>query len=393
MVSSFNNFSFSPFPSIYFGAGSIHQLARITNNSNERVLLVTGKSSFEQHAVGSTIQSILKSNKLKYHCYQISGEPSPSVIDEAISTFTAKKISTVIAVGGGSVMDSGKAVAAMFCQKGSVKDYLEGVGIKEPSGKRIKLIAIPTTSGTGSEATKNAVISEFGPTGFKKSLRHDNYVPDIAIIDPVLMLGCPPDITAYSGMDAFTQLLESYISTKSNPLTDALAISGLERIAKSLKKAFENGNDLESRSDMAYAALLSGITLANAGLGLVHGFAQPLGSLFTIPHGIVCGTMMPVVNRLTVSKLRSSKKNEEVLNKYSSIGILFSKGKGRNQDFYIDLLIEIIDEYSDLFKIPKLSLFGVKEENFKEIIEKVEMKNHPVSTTNDELVKILIERL
>jgi len=388
MVKPIENFSFTQLPRIFFGPGTIKQLSNLLN-AGGKVLLVTGKKSFDTNNVGLRVMSLLKSSDIGFLRYTISGEPSPVDIDKAIKTFATESITTVISIGGGSVIDAGKAIAAMFCEVGSIRDYLEGIGTKKPSGKRLKLVAIPTTSGTGSEATKNAVISEFGQNGFKKSLRHDNFIPDAAIVDPELIVGCPSNITGSSGMDAFTQLLESYLSVKSNPITDSLAFSGLEYIAGSLKKAYSDGHDIYARTNMAYAALMSGVCLANAGLGLVHGFAQPLGSLFPMPHGTVCGTMMSAVNRQTVIKLKAENDGFGSLKKYAAVGKLFSQQENMDDNYYINILLDTIDEYSETFKIARLSDFGITKNDFGSITERTEMKNHPVNFTNDELDKIL----
>ena len=202
-------------------------------------------------------------------------------------------------------MDAGKAIAAMLPLHEPVKNYLEGVGTRSHPGVKLPFIAVPTTAGTGSEAAKNAVLSETGEKGYKRSLRHNNFVPNVAVIDPILTLSCPPATTAASGMDAFTQLLESYLSTAGNPITDALAYEGLRQVSGNLLHAFRSGDDLNARIGMALAAFLSGLTLTNAGLGLVHGFAASIGGYFPIAHGVICSSMMPAVNRVTVRRLRS----------------------------------------------------------------------------------------
>lgn len=392
MVNTVSAFKIARIPLLYFGSGSIGNLPKCVGGYGNRILLVTGKNSFDREEVGSAVMKCLSVKEFKAHRYTVSGEPSPGVIDKAAEAFRVKNIDVVVAVGGGSVMDAGKAIAAMLCEEGTITDYLEGVGTKSPTGKKLPLIAVPTTSGTGSEATKNAVISKMGSKGFKKSLRHENYVPDIAIVDPELTMGCPSGITAYSGMDAFTQLMESFLSVASNPFTDALALSGLERVARSLQKAVHKGKDIEARTDMAYAAMLSGITLANAGLGVIHGFAQPLGSFFPVPHGVVCGTLMGAVNRKTVEKLTLAGLTD-ILDKYATIGKLFFKGRERTEANYTTLLLDIIDGYIEEFELPHFSKYGIKESDFEKIINATGLKNHPIPLDNEDLRIILKERL
>jgi alcohol dehydrogenase class IV len=291
------------------------------------------------------------------------------------------------------VLDAGKAIAAMLKTSGAVKDYLEGVGTQNPPGSTLPFIALPTTSGTGSEATKNAVLSEVGAQGFKKSLRHNNFVPDIALVDPELTLNCPPSITASSGMDAFTQLLESYVSTKANAMTDALAMSGLERIRKSLRKAYEDSENIAARADVAYASLLSGITLANAGLGVVHGFASSIGGFFQIPHGVVCGSLMGPANHVTLEKLRKEGNKTEVLAKYATVGKLFSKAAGKSEAYYADALITLIEEWTAIMKIPKLSAYGIGQEDVTKIVGATGNKNNPVALDQAELAAVLEARM
>ena len=393
MVDPIPSFTLAKLPALYFGNGAINRLDKFIPAFGSHVLLVTGGGSYEKIGLKDTVEKLFKSGGLHSIRYPISGEPSPEVIDRGVEICKDRNIELVVAIGGGSVLDAGKALAAMLTESGSVKSFLEDVGTQKPSGKRLPLIAIPTTVGTGSEATKNAVISEIGKQGFKKSLRHDNYVPDIAIVDPELTHSCPPELTAYSGMDAFTQLLESYLSVKANPITDALALSGIEAVGRSLKKAFNNGFESDARADMAYAAYLSGITLANAGLGVIHGYAQPLGSLFPTHHGIVCGTLMGVVNRYSVKKLREEDPSHWALKKYAVAGRVFSGQVALSDEKAIDSLLEEIDRLTEELNIPNLSNLNIGEEELNIIAEQTSLKNHPVNLTKEELKQILRERI
>lgn len=387
------DFTFSHTPKIHFGLNSCSKIADEILSFGKNILLVTGDRSYSHTHIQSTIENYLLREDLSWSRYIVSGEPSPLVVDNAMKEYREKQIDAVVAIGGGSVIDAGKAIAAMIKEEGGVKEYLESVGTKKPSGNRLPLIVLPTTSGTGTEATKNAVISEIGQDGFKKSLRHENYVPDVAIVDPGLTMECSPEITAYSGMDAFTQLLESYISSKATPITDKLAISGLEAVARSLKIAFIDGNNTEARTDMSYAALLSGITLANAGLGVIHGFAQPLGSFFPIPHGVVCGTLLGSVNRLTIKRLKHNSPTALVLEKYANIGRIFASNRNLKSEQAVYILSEEIDQLTEVLHIPRLGKYGVKENNFDTIISHTGLKNHPVDLSSDDLRQILSQRL
>lgn len=393
MVGQIHSMNLATQPKIVFGAGSIQQIGKLAKNTGEKVLLVTGGRSWEESTTKDLVEKLLSAAGLSWEQYPITGEPSPDIVDQAVEQYKSFKPDQVIAIGGGSVLDAGKAIAAMFCEDGSVKNYLEGVGDQLPSGKRLGLIAIPTTSGTGSEATKNAVISELGKNGFKKSLRHEKYVPDLALVDPALTLSCSVKQSCASGMDAFTQLLESYISTAANDYTDALALSGLKAISRSLPELHIHTDKLEARTDMSYAAMLSGITLANAGLGIVHGFAQPLGSLFPVPHGIVCAGLMGAVNRVSLQKISKDPTQDLTLKKYASIGRLFLTDGGLTDTHYASLLIEKIDQMTEVFEIPKFSVFGVSLQDIPEIIAQTGHKNHPVKLAEEELSQILKERI
>ncbi|HPR33337.1 MAG TPA: iron-containing alcohol dehydrogenase, partial [Prolixibacteraceae bacterium] len=285
-----NDFSFSTIPELVFGTGTFRLLPRMLERYGRHFLLVTGQRSFRESIPAQHFFSDMKNRGFQWSEISVHGEPSAEQIDFAVQQIRPNLPDAVVAIGGGSVIDAGKALAAMLVSPLPVEHYLEGVGNQAPPGNKLPFVAVPTTAGTGSEATKNAVLSRVGEKGYKSSLRHDRYIPDQALIDPELQLSCPFRLTACSGMDAFSQLLESYLSTKASPLTDALALEGLRNVSESLAR-FSNDslNDRIFRSKMAYAAWLSGITLANAGLGTVHGFAGSIGARFAIPHGTVCG--------------------------------------------------------------------------------------------------------
>lgn len=387
-------FNFSNTPKLYFGEGSFNKITEIILNYGNKILLILGGKSFQKSAYYIELEEKLKDNDISYYVENIKGEPSPDVIDEITEKYRNQNIECVVSIGGGSVMDVGKSISAMLTKTGSVKEYLEGIGTKQHDGKKISFIAIPTTSGTGSEATKNAVLSEIGDRGFKKSLRHDNFVPDSVVIDPKLMMSCPKYVTAASGMDAFSQLIEGYLSTESSPMTDALALSGLRHIKEGLLKSYETGTDIDARSKVAYASYLSGIVLANAGLGTVHGFASSIGGYFNIPHGVVCGTLVGELIKINIRKLKESKEDNKIYSeKYAEIGRLFSGQENLETDPACKALISEVSRLIEFMKIPRLGEFGIREEHFNKIIGLTKNKNNPIKLTKDELKEMLINRL
>lgn len=390
MISSFH---FSSLPRIIFGPGKRAELPAQVARYGDTVLLVTGTTSIHFSGHGDEIISSLRENGNTLYQESIGSEPSPQMVDDITEKYRGSGIKVVVAVGGGSVMDAGKAISAMLLVDDSVKNYLEGVGSKEHPGNKIPFIAMPTTSGTGSEMTKNAVLSEIGEQGFKKSLRHDNFIPDAAIIDPEMMLTCPPGLTATSGMDAFTQLLESYLSKQSNPMTDALALHGLKLIKRNLLRAFLEGeNNLEARSGMALAAMFSGITLAHAGLGLVHGFASPFGAHCNIPHGSVCGTLMSTVNSMTIDKIIDNKKNT-AYNKYLIVSKIFSDFKYKEDKEYLLAFKDKLEHISNVLEIPPLDPEKVNAGVIRKIVDETSHKHHPVTFSDEELELIIRKRL
>ncbi|MDC7219143.1 MAG: iron-containing alcohol dehydrogenase [Spirochaetales bacterium] len=377
---------------LIFGWGERKQLSSLIQEfPSGGIALFTGKTVASSEAGREVIEAVEKAGKVSRHA--LSGEPSPAVVDEAAAQCRKEKVSLVIAMGGGSVIDAAKAVAALCCEEGSVKDYLEGVGTKKPSGKTLPLIAMPTTSGTGSEATANAVITDRAG-GYKKSLRHNNYIPEIALVDPELTLSCPRSVTAACGMDAFCQLLESYFSTKASVLTDTLAFEGLIRIVRSLKQLCgDQADSPEYRSDMAYAAYLSGITLTNAGLGTVHGMAGPMGGLHDIPHGAACGLLLKPVMELTLKKIAVKWQSDRWEQKVKRVARLFS---GTNVSGYtegVESLIGSLDAWQNQFDLKPLGHYGIKEDDLGKIIIHSGNKNNPYELTVEEMEEVLLSLL
>ena len=382
-----NEFQFARIPKIHFGPGSISLLPGILSHFGTRILIVASKT-YSKTTSFPLLLNELRKQALQPEVVDLSGEPSPLFVDTVVQQTGPSQPDVVVSIGGGSIVDAGKAISAMIPQEGSVRDFLEGVGIRKHTGQKIPFIAIPTTAGTGSEATKNAVLSETGPEGFKKSLRHDNFVPDITIVDPELTRSCPADISMPVGMDAFTQLLEAFTSTHASPITDALAYSGMARVVESLPQVFKDPDNLEARTDMAYAALMSGITLANAGLGIVHGFASAIGGMFPIPHGVVCGALLAPATRINIAKLKQSEANPVSLRKYVETGKLFSDEQ-KSDDYFLKVLVEKLFEWTTTFNIPKLRMYGVTDGDFDRIISGTTLKNNPVELSRDELMQIL----
>lgn len=384
------SFRLAPTPKIIFGIGKIKTLPEELSQWGSRALIVTGHQSFCNSTLGKEFFSELEYMRISYKVESVQGEPSPEQINNLVMRHRAQLPDVVVALGGGSVMDAGKAISAMLPIEGRIEDYLEDVGKLQHPGTKIPFVAVPTTAGTGSETTANAVITCTNGQCFKKSLRHENLVPNLALVDPQLTFNLPPVQTATTGMDTFTQLLESYLSTTNNAHTDLLALEGIRRVVANLQTANRNGTDGQARSSMSYAAMVSGITLSSAGLGLVHGFAQPLGCLFQIPHGIVCSIMMKPVNQATITKIFRKEKSATLL-KYEKIGQLIDP---QSEGFEaINTFLAYLDELNHEFTIPKLGDYGISESQFAKIIERTSHKMHPVHFTDTELYEILLRSL
>jgi len=387
------SFQFSKLPLIYFGPGQIKLVPGLIKRYGSVIILVTDQKSFINSSYAAELFSSFLNQGIQYHHVVISREPSDESIDSAVRMYSHNKVDAVVSIGGGSVMDAGKAISAMMYKQEPVRKFLESIGTSEHPGTKIPFIAMPTTAGTGSETTKNAVISEIGENGFKKSLRHDNLVPDIAIIDPELTISCPKDITAASGMDCFTQLTEAYLSDKAGKYTDALAWEGLLEIKSSLVQCYQQGDDIRARSGMSFAALTSGICLANAGLGVVHGFASSIGGMFNIPHGVLCGTLMAAANAITIRELRKNHRNHDALRKYVRLGKLFMDSEDKSDEYYVDGFVNFLRDLTYEMQLPGLKSYGIEEKHIKRICQITINKNNPVKLSPEDMAEIIRERL
>jgi len=391
-------FSVARLPEIRFGAGRVKEVAEVVASFGTTALLVTGGQSFVSTPQWSALISTLDALGIAWQSLRVTQEPSPQLVDEAVARYRDTGIQVVVGIGGGSVLDAAKAIAGLLVCGNSVMDYLEGVGRGlSYKGPAVPLVAVPTTAGTGSEATKNAVLSVQGIEGFKKSFRHEALVPRVAIIDPELLVSCPKHLIASNGLDAFTQLLESYVSLNASPLTDALALSGLEAFEDGFWAAWETGHPqaADGLGSIAYASLMSGITLAQAGLGSVHGLASPLGAYFPIPHGVVCGTLVAEATAANIDALRQREPHAPALRKYANVARLLT-GRQDADAAACDALVELLRAWCERLQLPRLSHFGMAREHVDMVVDNSRggsMRTNPIVLEPAELARVLLSRL
>ena len=393
-------FSTARLPRIVFGEGRLAELPELVTSYGRRALLVIGSRFFAASPLFADVLEALAAAGVKCDHVEIAAEPSPAIVDQAVARFRPDRIEVVVAIGGGSVLDAAKAIAGLLPTGQSVLDHLEEVGRGIPyRGPALPLIAAPTTAGTGSEATRNAVISAPGRDGFKRSFRHDLLVPQVALVDPQLTWTCPSDVTAASGMDAITQLLEAYVSPNASPFTDPLATAGLAAAGPALVDAARAGAAPEgrpARSAMAYAALLSGICLAQAGLGAVHGLASPLGAFFPIPHGAACGTLVAAATAANIAALGDRAPGHAALSRYAEAGrALAGCGISDPEAARCDL-IQRLARWTEELGMPRLGAYGVESQHVPWIVRHSRagsMKTNPIELTDEELASILYQRL
>ena len=382
-------FEFATAGRIIFGPGVIDELGELVSGWGQRVLLVTGRHP----ARSQRALSLLAGMGLDVELFRVSREPTVDMIADGVERARAHRSEMVVGCGGGSVLDAGKAIAALLTNGGVPLDYLEVVGKGKPIlNPSAPYVAIPTTAGTGAEVTRNAVLA-VPEQRVKVSMRSQWLLPRVALVDPGLTHSMPPGVTASTGLDALTQLIEPYVSRLANPLTDAVCREGLVRAGRSLRRAYTNGSDAQAREDMALASLCGGLALANAKLGAVHGFAGVLGGMYEIPHGIICGRLLPSVVTVNVRALQSRVPDHRALQRYREIGMWLT-GRAEAQ---IEDAVQWILDTCDLFQIPGLASYGVARSDFPTIVAKARrsssMKGNPIQLTEQELLQILEQAL
>lgn len=381
-------FEFATAGRIIFGPGTLRNAGPVIKSGGRRPLVVTGRNV--QRA--EPLLQLLRENNVEGATFSVAGEPKIQTVRDGVALAKKEHCDWVIGIGGGSVLDAGKAIAAMMTNEGDVLDYLEIIGQGRALKNSAQFMAIPTTAGTGSEVTRNAVLAS-PEHHLKVSLRSAKMLPAIALIDPELTYDLPPGITASTGLDALTQLIEPYVCSRANPMTDALCIEGIRRVARSFRRAVENGKDAKAREDMCVASLFGGMSLANAGLGAVHGFAGPIGGMFSAPHGEICAALLPDVMEMNLRALREREPGNVAIGRYDDIARILT-GKDRAD---IGAGIHWIRGLVHDFKIPRLGVHGIKPEHTAEIVKNAmnasSMKANPIALSEAELGEILLRAI
>jgi len=382
-------FEFATATRIIFGPGTLKEIGPIAAEMGSRALVVTGSSPER----AQMLLDDLTAQGVEPTVFAVPGEPTTHLVSGGTEKARHAGCDVVIGFGGGSAIDAGKAIAALLANGGEPLDYLEVIGKGQPLAKPPgPCIAVPTTAGTGSEVTKNAVLAS-PEHRVKVSLRSNLTLPRLAMVDPELTYSVPPEITASTGLDALTQVIEPYVSNKANPLTDAICREGIRRGARSLRRAFENGADVAAREDMAITSLFGGLALANAKLGAVHGFAGPMGGMFHAPHGAICGRLLPYVMAANVQALQERGQGNAALHRYDEVAqLLIGTPRATAHDgvSWVQALCAALD-------VPPLSTYGVTAGDFPLIIEKAakssSMKGNPIALTAKEMEEILRQAL
>ena len=378
-------FEFISVPRLRFGPGTFDEIGAMVRECGRRAIVVGGRSPGRANRVVERLNQAGVSSCT----FSVPTEPDVECATKGAEAAREFRADVVVGVGGGSAIDAAKAIAALAVNSGDPRDYLEVVGRGRPlATSPLPTIAIPTTAGTGSEVTKNAVLT-VPERRVKVSLRSPSMLPRVAVVDPLLTLQLPPDLTASTGLDALTQLIESYVSTRANVITDAICLEGLRRAARSLRPAVEEGGNLEVRTEMSLASVLGGMALANGGLGAVHGFAGTLGGLLGAPHGALCAALLPGVLRGNLQALESRAPASPSRERFDALGPLLTGRPTARAADAIDWVASLVES----FRIPSLRTYGLTNADTGPVVEQAaqssSMKANPIVLTADELTRIL----
>ncbi len=382
-------FEFATATRIIFGAGTLKQIGPIAAEMGRRPFVVTGRSP----ALARSLLDVLAVQGMDCATFSVPGEPSTDIVQSGVHQMRLAACDLVISIGGGSVVDTGKAIAALMTNPGDLLDYLEVIGKgRALTQASAPFIAIPTTAGTGAEVTRNAVLAS-PEHHVKVSLRSSLMLPRLALLDPELTTSLPPELTASTGLDALTQVIEPFVSARANPMADAFCREGMRRAARSLRRAYEHGDDASAREDMSLASLFGGLALANAGLGAVHGFAGVIGGMFAAPHGAICARLLPHVMEVNLRALEERAPEGDALHRYDEIAqILTGKDEASAMDG-----VAWVRELCEALHIPPLATYGMRPADWPAVIEKSivasSMKGNPIQPSADKLGEILARAL
>jgi alcohol dehydrogenase class IV len=378
-------FEFTTAARILFGRGKLIEVGPIASGIGGKALVVLGNSPERAQPLFDE----LRTHSIDHVLFRIPSEPTTDIALAGVSFARQNRCSMVISIGGGSVIDSGKVIAALLTNAGDLFDYLEVIGeghhLKSPSAP---FIAIPTTSGTGTEVTYNSVLTSLAHK-VKVSIRSPLMIARVAIVDPELTYSMPPPVTASTGLDAVTQLMESFVSNKANPLTDGICKEGLHRAGRSLFKAFRHGHDANAREDMSIASLFGGLALANAKLGAVHGFASVIGGMYSAPHGIICARLLPYVMEMNIRAIKRQIPHSTALHKYDDVAQIVTGNHTAKASDGIRWTQELCKE----LHTPSFHEMGLTKEDFPQIVAMAKrassFKGNPIELTDAELLDIL----
>lgn len=380
------NFQFFSPTILITGSGRVSSIGELAASYGNNALVVAGPTSLKNNVLANVLEPLVRAGITAHHHIKPSGEPSIEDVNEIVLSLNRHKCNLIISLGGGSIIDAAKAAAGVATNGGELRDYLEGVGSgKVVARPALPHIAIPTTAGTGAEVTRNAVISS-KEGQFKKSIRSPYLCPLVAVLDAELTTTLPKEQTIYSGLDAITQLIEAYLSCKANPMTDALALFGLELGLSAIREVCGKPFNLEAREKMLLAATISGICLANAGLGLAHGFASGLGAIYDVPHGKACAMLLPHALRIN---------REAALQKIARIGQFFAQDRHSNEEQLAELAIASITQLTIEMGIPlDLKELQIQETDIPLLVKKSmgnSMSGNPLPIDEDKAALILHE--